>query len=51
MILKRMKEDIQEDAINAIERIRAVRPDIIFGADLIAGFPTETNVSKFSHVL
>ncbi len=43
MILKRMKRRHSiEDAINAIERIRAVRPDIVFGADLIAGFPTET---------
>ena len=43
MILKRMKRrHSREDAINAIERIRAVRPDIVFGADLIAGFPTET---------
>ena len=43
MILKRMKRrHSREDAINAIEHIRAVRPDIVFGADLIAGFPTET---------
>ena len=43
MILKRMKrKHSREDAINAIERIRTVRPDIVFGADLIAGFPTET---------
>jgi len=43
MILKRMKRrHSREDAINVIERIRAVRPDIVFGADLIAGFPTET---------
>jgi len=43
MILKRMKRrHSREDAINAIQRIRAVRPDIVFGADLIAGFPTET---------
>ena len=43
MILKRMKRrHSREDAINAIERIRTVRPDIVFGADLIAGFPTET---------
>ncbi len=43
MILKRMKRrHSREDAINAIERIRTARPDIVFGADLIAGFPTET---------
>ena len=43
MILKRMKRrHLREDAIYAINRIRAVRPDVVFGADLIAGFPTET---------
>jgi threonylcarbamoyladenosine tRNA methylthiotransferase MtaB len=30
------------DALNLIQRVRAVRPDTAFGADLIAGFPTET---------
>ena len=43
MILKRMKRrHLREDAIYAINHIRAVRPDVVFGADLIAGFPTET---------
>ena len=43
MILKRMKRrHLREDAINKINKLRSVRPDVVFGADLIAGFPTET---------
>ena len=43
MILKRMKRrHLRDDAIALTERLRSVRPDIAFGADLIAGFPTET---------
>jgi threonylcarbamoyladenosine tRNA methylthiotransferase MtaB len=43
MILKRMKRrHSRDDAIAFCERVRAVRPDVVFGADLIAGFPTET---------
>jgi len=43
MILKRMKRrHSREDAIAFCERLRAARPDVVFGADLIAGFPTET---------
>ncbi|MFO1013171.1 MAG: tRNA (N(6)-L-threonylcarbamoyladenosine(37)-C(2))-methylthiotransferase MtaB [Caulobacteraceae bacterium] len=43
MILKRMKRrHSREDALALIAAVRAVRPDIAFGADLIAGFPTET---------
>ena len=43
MILKRMKRrHTREDAIKLAARLRAARPDIAFGADLIAGFPTET---------
>jgi threonylcarbamoyladenosine tRNA methylthiotransferase MtaB len=43
MILKRMKRrHSREDSIHFAEMIRAKRPDIAFGADLIAGFPTET---------
>jgi threonylcarbamoyladenosine tRNA methylthiotransferase MtaB len=42
LILKRMKRrHLREDAIAFCERMRALRPDIVFGADLIAGFPTE----------
>ena len=43
MILKRMKRrHLRADAIRLVEQVRAVRPDVAFGADLIAGFPTET---------
>ncbi len=43
MILKRMKRrHLRGDAIAMCGRIRALRPDAVFGADLIAGFPTET---------
>jgi threonylcarbamoyladenosine tRNA methylthiotransferase MtaB len=44
MILKRMKRrHSRSQAIDFCARIRAARPDILFGADLIAGFPTETD--------
>ncbi|MCV0370641.1 MULTISPECIES: tRNA (N(6)-L-threonylcarbamoyladenosine(37)-C(2))-methylthiotransferase MtaB [Filomicrobium] len=44
MILKRMKRrHTSSDAIAFCERVRAMRPDVAFGADLIAGFPTETD--------
>jgi len=43
MILKRMKRrHSREDAINVVKQIKLVRPETVFGADLIAGFPTET---------
>ncbi len=43
MILKRMKRrHLRDDAIRFCAEARALRPDIVFGADLIAGFPTET---------
>jgi threonylcarbamoyladenosine tRNA methylthiotransferase MtaB len=43
MILKRMKRrHSRADALRLIEQVRAVRPETAFGADLIAGFPTET---------
>jgi threonylcarbamoyladenosine tRNA methylthiotransferase MtaB len=43
MILKRMKRrHSRADAVAIVERIKAVRPDATIGADLIAGFPTET---------
>ena len=43
LILKRMKRrHSRADAIAAIARARALRPGIAIGADLIAGFPTET---------
>ena len=44
MILKRMKRrHSRADALRLIDSVRTVRPDIAFGADLIAGFPTETD--------
>jgi threonylcarbamoyladenosine tRNA methylthiotransferase MtaB len=43
MILKRMKRrHLRDDAIKFCQEARALRPDIVFGADIIAGFPTET---------
>ncbi len=43
LILKRMKRrHLRRDAIDFCTRLRHLRPDIVFGADLIAGFPTET---------
>src|SRR5438309_1196098 len=43
LILKRMKRrHSRADAVRTIERIKTVRPDATLGADLIAGFPTET---------
>ena len=43
MILKRMKRrHLRADSIALVEKVRAARPDISFGADMIAGFPTET---------
>ncbi len=42
LILKRMKRrHSRADAVSLVERLRARRPDIAIGADLIAGFPTE----------
>jgi threonylcarbamoyladenosine tRNA methylthiotransferase MtaB len=44
MILKRMKRrHSRDDTIRFCDAVRAVRPDAAFGADLIAGFPTETD--------
>lgn len=43
LILKRMKRrHLRDDAINFCQETRRLRPDIVFGADIIAGFPTET---------
>jgi threonylcarbamoyladenosine tRNA methylthiotransferase MtaB len=42
LILKRMKRrHSRDDAVSLVERLRARRPEIALGADLIAGFPTE----------
>ena len=44
MILKRMKRrHSRAQSLDLIASVRAVRPDVAFGADLIAGFPTETD--------
>ncbi len=43
MILKRMKRrHLRDDAIRFCTEARRLRPDMVFGADIIAGFPTET---------
>lgn len=43
LILKRMKRrHLRDDVIRIAERLRALRPDMVLGADIIAGFPTET---------
>src|SRR5690606_20307271 len=43
MILTRMKRrHLRDDAIRFCEEVRRLRPGIVFGADLIAGFPTES---------
>lgn len=46
LILKRMKRrHSREDAIELAQRLRVIRPDIALGADIIAGFPTETEAA------
>ena len=43
LILKRMKRrHLRDDAIRFCEEVRKLRPQMVFGADIIAGFPTET---------
>ena len=43
LILKRMKRRHRRaDAIRFCGSVRRLRPDMVFGADIIAGFPTET---------
>ncbi len=43
MVLKRMKRrHLRADTIRFCADMRRVRPDVVFGADIIAGFPTET---------
>ena len=44
MILKRMKRrHSRQDVIDLCQRLKQARPDFTFGADVIAGFPTETD--------
>ena len=51
MVLKRMKRrHLAADAARAIARARSLRPEIGIGADLIAGFPTETE-AQFADTL
>lgn len=43
LILKRMKRrHLRQDVINFCQKVRSLRSDVIFGCDIIAGFPTET---------
>lgn len=51
LILKRMKRrHSRADAVRLVERIKAVRPDATIGADLIAGFPTESEDAALNTV-
>jgi threonylcarbamoyladenosine tRNA methylthiotransferase MtaB len=51
LILKRMKRrHTRADAISFCKKVRRLRPDVVFGADIIAGFPTETE-DMFRHSL
>lgn len=44
MILKRMKRrHLRQDIYDFCDKVRSLRPDVVFGADIIAGFPTETD--------
>jgi threonylcarbamoyladenosine tRNA methylthiotransferase MtaB len=44
MVLKRMKRrHLRHHLMEICDRARSLRPDIVFGADIIAGFPTETD--------
>ncbi len=44
LILKRMKRrHLRADAILFCEKVRTLRPEVTFGADIIAGFPTESD--------
>lgn len=43
LVLKRMKRrHLRNDAVGSVRTLRQVRPDLTVGADLIAGFPTES---------
>jgi threonylcarbamoyladenosine tRNA methylthiotransferase MtaB len=51
LILKRMKRrHSRNDAIAFCKQVRRLRPDVVFGADIIAGFPTESD-AMFSRSL
>lgn len=49
LILKRMKRrHLRHHVIAFCEKLRVIRPDVVLGADIIAGFPTETGI-HFDH--
>ena len=51
LILKRMKRrHLRRDALDLAERLKAHRPEIAFGADLIAGFPTESEAAHAANL-
>ncbi len=51
LILKRMKRrHLRADVLRLVRELRALRPDLVFGADLIAGFPTE-DAAMFARTL
>jgi threonylcarbamoyladenosine tRNA methylthiotransferase MtaB len=51
LVLKRMKRrHARDEVVHLCARLRALRPEIAFGADLIAGFPTETE-AMFANTL
>jgi threonylcarbamoyladenosine tRNA methylthiotransferase MtaB len=51
LILKRMKRrHLRADAIAFCDQVRRLRPDVVFGGDIIAGFPTESE-AMFSRSL
>ena len=51
LILKRMKRrHLRADAVAFCANVRRLRPEVVFGADIIAGFPTETE-DMFAHSL
>ena len=44
MVLKRMKRrHLRHDIVDFCTKLRKLRPDMVYGADIIAGFPTETD--------
>ncbi len=51
LVLKRMRRrHLRADVVRLPERLRGLRPDLVLGADLIAGFPTEDE-AMFEHSL
>lgn len=49
LVLKRMgRRHTREDIIRLVDKLRAVRPNVVFGADFITGFPTE-NQAQFEN--